>query len=269
MVDMESTTAYPEESHALSDLESITARPEEPQMRHELKYRINHHQSEVLQQKLSKILEKDPNMGSNGHYNIRTLYFDDYRNTAFHEKQSGVYWRKKYRLRMYNHCDKLIKFERKEKINNLTRKKAVRITRNEAEKIISGNIGFLAYSEHRLLREFYVEARCKLMRPVVLVEYERVAFIHPVGHVRVTLDTNLCTNLGQVSFFDRDVSNITVPEVLGVILEIKYNESLPKYIRGIFNDTIPLQLATSKFELCRERDHKLAGCLLKIPRCTI
>ena len=169
---------------------------------------------------------------------------------------------------MYNHCDNLIKFERKEKINNFTRKEAVKITRSEAEKIISGNIGFLTYSRYRLLREFYVEARCKLMRPVVLVEYERVAFIHSVGHVRVTFDTNLRTNLGQVSFFDENISTMSVPEVPGEILEIKYNEVLPKYIRGVFTDTIPLQLATSKFELCRERDYKLAGCLLKLPRCT-
>lgn len=77
----------------------------------------------------------------------------------------------------------------------------------------------------------------------------------------------LRTNFGQVSFFDEHILTISVPEVSGVILEIKYNEELPRHIRGVFTDTIPLQHATSKFALFRERDQQVTGCLLKLPRC--
>ena len=35
-------------------------------------------------------------------YTIRSLYFDDYWNSAYAEKDAGILVRKKYRIRIYN-----------------------------------------------------------------------------------------------------------------------------------------------------------------------
>jgi len=220
-------------------------------LRHELKYQIDTLQYQVLQKKLSVILKPDPNMEGNSRYNIRNLYFDDFRDTALCEKQAGVSNRKKYRMRIYNHSDAVIKFERKSKINQYTLKESTRINRGEADKIIAGNFDFLAKSEDHLLREFYLETRCNLMRPVIIVEYNREAYIHPIGNVRITFDTELRTGLGPLSFFDWNTSTMGVLDRPNIIMEIKYNEVLPQYICGLFPDTIRPRLSIGKFALCR------------------
>jgi hypothetical protein len=229
----------------------IVAGERELHVRHELKYHINDLEYQVLRKKLATLLRPDPNMGSSGRYSIRNLYFDDYRDTALSEKEAGVLNRKKYRIRIYNQSDAVIKFERKNKINQYILKESIPITRAEADRMIAGDFDFLAGSEESLLRDFYLESRCNLMRPVTVVEYEREAYIHPVGNVRITFDTGLRTELGPTSFFDRDIFTIGAIDQPGIILEVKFNEVLPQYIRGLFPDTIRPRLAIGKFVICR------------------
>ena len=81
--------------------------------RHEFKYYINYFEYEVLHRKLGAILKHDRFANENGDYHIRSLYFDDSKNTALFEKQSGILQRKKYRIRIYNLSDSVIKLEKK------------------------------------------------------------------------------------------------------------------------------------------------------------
>ncbi|MFX1566575.1 MAG: polyphosphate polymerase domain-containing protein [Promethearchaeota archaeon] len=246
----------------------MMAGEKELHLRHELKYEIDTLQHQVLQKKLSTLLKPDPNMESNSRYNVRNLYFDDFRDTALCEKQAGVSNRKKYRIRIYNHSDAVIKFERKTKINQYILKESTRITRGEADRIIAGDFNFLAKSKDRLLRDFYLESRCNLMRPVVIVEYEREAYIHPVGNVRITFDTDLRTGLGPTSFFDCNICTMGVVNRPDIILEIKYNEVLPQYICGLFPNTIRPRVAIGKFVLCRTQQKCQTGSTLGGIPCT-
>jgi hypothetical protein len=246
----------------------MMAGEKELRLRHELKYEIDTLQHQVLQKKLSTLLKPDPNMESNSRYNVRNLYFDDFRDTALQEKQAGVSDRKKYRIRIYNHSDTVIKFERKTKINQYILKESTRITRGEADRIISGDFNFLAKSKERLLRDFYVETHCNIMRPVVIVEYEREAYIHPVGNVRITFDTELRTGLGPTAFFDCNICTMGVINRPGIILEIKYNEVLPQYICGLFPNTIQPRVAIGKFVLCRTQQKYQTGNTIGGITCT-
>ncbi len=225
----------------------------ERHFRHELKYRIDMVQFQMLRKKLSLVLKPDHYAGVDGSYHIRNLYFDDFRNTALHEKQDGVLNRKKYRMRIYNNNDHLIKFERKAKVNQFILKENVIISRKEADRIIAGEIEFLSASENDLLREFYFECRNNLYRPVVIVDYKRTAFVHPIGKVRITFDEALKTGLGGVSFFYTKASTIGVDNEKGVILEIKFNDVLPAHIRGLFPNNIRPRSAIGKFAICRSQ----------------
>jgi hypothetical protein len=207
-------------------------------------------------------------MGSRNSYNVRNLYFDDYRDTAFCEKQAGVSDRKKYRIRIYNHSGAFIKFERKTKISQYILKESTRIARGEADQIISGNLNFLAESKERLLRDFYLESRCNLMRPVVVLEYNREAYVHPIGNVRITFDTDLRIGLGPTSFFDCDICTMGVVNRPGVILEVKYNEVIPQYICGLFPNTIRPRVAIGKFFLCRNQQKCQNGSTIGGIPCT-
>jgi len=248
--------------------QEIVAGEKELHLRHELKFQIDMLQYQVLQRKLATVLQPDPNMESKSSYTIRNLYFDDLRDTALNEKQAGVPNRKKYRIRIYNCSDAYIKFERKTKISQFILKESTRISRCETEKIIAGDIGFLAASDNQLLREFYRESRCRLMRPVVVVEYDREAYVHPVGNVRITFDTGLRTGLGPNSFFDRNCCTMGIVHRPEIILEVKYNKVLPQFICGLFPDTIRPQMAIGKYVLCRAQQKCQAGVSLAGIPCT-
>jgi hypothetical protein len=236
-------------------------------LRHELKYRIDPLQHQVLQKKLACVLKRDPHMEKNSKYTVRNLYFDDFRNTALTEKEAGVRNRKKYRIRTYNHSDAVIKFERKTKINQYILKESTRITRAEAERIIAGECSFLAAAQNPLLRDFYREGRCKLMRPVVIVEYEREAYVHSAGNVRITFDTGLRTGLGAASFFD-DSCMMSIVGDQCIVLEVKYDKLLPQYICGLFPDTIRPPSAFGKYAICRAHQRCLSGNSLVGFACT-
>ena len=106
----------------------------------------------------------------------------------------------------------------------------------------------------------YLECRRNLLRPVVLVDYLREAYVHPVGNVRVTFDIGVRTALGPVSFFDRDTSTVTVCEEPGVILEVKFGKVLPQIVRGLFSDSIRPRSALGKFAICRGSKGVLLQC---------
>ena len=222
------------------------------QLRHELKYYIDPPQYRILRSRLSAILSMDPHAGPDGRYHIRSLYFDDFKNTAFFEKQAGVARRKKYRMRIYDYSDSVIKLEKKVKLDQYIGKESIRLTREEADRILSGDISFMAYSENRLLRAFYLESRRNLLRPNVIVDYYREAYIHPMGNVRITFDIGLHTGLDCLKLFDCNIFTVGAIEEPGVILEIKYDNFIPQAIRGLFPDTIRPRVSVGKFVICKK-----------------
>jgi len=229
-------------------------------LRHELKYHLTFMQYRILRQNLKTVLKLDPHAGPDGRYHIRSLYFDDFKNTAYFDKAAGVPTRKKYRMRIYNVCDDFIKFERKNKFNEYVFKETEVVSREEADRILSGDVAFLADSNSQLLRCFYLECRRNLLHPVVLVDYLREAYVHPVGNVRITFDIGVRTALGPISFFDRNTSTVTVCDEPGVILEVKFGRVLPQIVRGLFLDDIQPRSALGKFAACRGSKGVLLDC---------
>ena len=139
--------------------------------RNEWKYLISTSEKEMLTLRLKPFLQPDPHAGEGGYY-IRSLYFDDYWNSAYAEKEAGVLMRKKYRIRIYNNNDKFIKLERKKKFGSYIYKESAPLTRDEVEKILKGDYAFLLYSHHSICREFYIECTCNMMRRRTIVDYE-------------------------------------------------------------------------------------------------
>ena len=82
--------------------------------RHEIKYRVSEPECETMRLRLSPLLRPDSH-AKNGGYLIRSLYFDDYWDSAYHDKENGVVIRKKYRIRIYDLSDRVIHLERKNK----------------------------------------------------------------------------------------------------------------------------------------------------------
>ena len=142
-------------------------------LRHELKFYINEMQYHLLRNALDRVLDRDPNGDENNEYHIRSLYFDTINDDALEEKIAGVGNRKKYRIRIYNFSDKVIKLECKSKYGDLISKQSVTIPRDLAEQLIAGDPEGLQRMRHPLFHDMYREMRINLLRPAVIVDYVR------------------------------------------------------------------------------------------------
>lgn len=228
--------------------------------RHELKYFIHPAEVEALRVRLRRGLTLDPHCRGGRPYAIRSLYFDDIDDSAYFDKTDGVMNRDKYRIRIYRHSDAEIFLERKRKMGDLIQKSSVQITRRLCEQIMAGDPRGLYRSNNPLLRDTFVQMRTRLLRPSVIVDYEREAYLHPVENVRITFDLKLRSGLHNMDLFDPDIPTVCPHDGRVEILEVKFDNYLPEHIRWLLEDVKAERSAISKYVMCR-RFEPLGGGL--------
>ena len=222
-----------------------------PEPRHELKYFINDAAHASLSALLGHTLTLDRHCRFNKEYFIRSLYFDDAYDTAYHTKMDGVEVRDKYCIRIYNCSDQEIYLERKHKHGDLIAKSSVRITRRLCEQLIGGDPTGLDATDNALLQDVFRAMRLKALRPTVIVDYHREAYTHPAESVRITFDKRLHSGLFRHDLFDQKLIGAPPLAPGRMILEVKYNRYLPPYIKALLS-TVPAEsCAISKYTLCR------------------
>lgn len=229
-----------------------------PKVRHEQKYYISKAQYQVLRHMLKGLLQPDKNTDENNEYHIRSLYFDTYNDSALQEKIDGSSDRNKYRIRIYNFSDRIIRMECKSKYNVYISKRSVPISRDLAEQLITGDPSGLEHTSSGLLRDVFREMRLNLLRPVVLVDYLREAYIHPAEEIRITFDKQIRTGLYSTALFDPTVPTIPVLDNDETVLEVKFNNTLPPYLSNILSLAAgwSTRSAISKYCLCRQYEGK-------------
>ncbi len=222
-------------------------------VRHELKFFINDMQYAVLSNILDQVLARDPNGDEYNEYHIRSLYFDTVFDNAEFDKVGGERNRDKYRIRIYNMSDRLIRMECKSKVGSLIAKRSVAIPRDLCEQLMAADPYGLERTKSGLLQDVYREMTIHLLRPAVVVDYVREAYIHPAQEVRITFDKQLRTGMKNFDIFNPMLPTIPPLDNGETILEVKYNEFMPPYIRDILNTYCPdaLRSAISKYTLCR------------------
>lgn len=213
----------------------------------------------VLRLALRRLLLPDPH-GRDGAYQVRSLYFDDPQDSALHLKLAGLHSRHKWRLRRYDLPDALpearlrIRLERKVRRGRRVYKDTALVSAQTARALVEGAT---PPKGEDLVDTFVVEARARSLRPVVIVDYLREAFVYPVQSLRVTLDQRLHASAWRSwmaeSWLDATLPLRAVP--CGPILEVKSTGGLPCWVA----DVLPrraLADALSKYVLCR---HLLMG----------
>ena len=221
--------------------------------RHEFKYVVTEQQIAQLRTRLEGIMRIDPHVGPDGSYHLRSLYFDDYNERCYYENLSGVDPREKFRIRTYNKSADRISLECKRKERAKTLKTACLITEEQCRKLMRGEILPDVAEQAAPLRKLTLEMMMRRMRPVVIVEYDRVPFVYDAGNVRVTLDMNLCSSAAITEFLDGgDLPRRPVMPRGFHLLEVKWDEFIPDHIfRACRLDDLT-QTAYSKYFLCRQ-----------------
>ena len=225
-------------------------------LRHELKYHITPAELTVLRGVLAPVMQLDPNGNENNEYHIRSLYFDTINDDALEEKIAGVGSRKKYRIRIYSFSDRVIKLECKSKYGDLISKQSVSIPRELAEQLIAGDPDGLQRMRHPLFHDVYREMRTRLLRPAVIVDYVREAYIHQAEEVRITFDKQVRTGLYSVDMFNPEIPTYPVFDDPVEILEVKFDEFLPGYLQSILSGVTAQRSAISKYTWCRRYENK-------------
>ncbi|UNK16533.1 polyphosphate polymerase domain-containing protein [Paenibacillus sp. N3/727] len=220
--------------------------------RHELKFFVNQHQYQIISTRLRNLVSRDEHTSPSGEYHIRSLYFDDINNKALHEKLGGIRDRVKYRIRIYNIEDTTIHFEKKIKFRDYIAKVKEPLTREMTDEIMVGRFEGLNVPDKPLLMELYHEMKHNLLRPKVIVDYVREPYVCHHGNVRITFDKELRSGLHSTELFNKNLDPVRAIDENLIIMEVKYDEYIPEYIKAALQLEGLNRQSASKYVMCRK-----------------
>ena len=232
------------------------------EFRVEKKYLVSDDDLRVLRARLGAVMAQDVHQHGEC-YMIRSLYFDTFTDAGMDENEAGVDLRRKFRIRHYDPASASVRLEIKDKVHGYTKKSSCPLTREECMRLMESEIpeGFDSRAPLSALR---IQMLTNLMRPKAIIEYERTAFVHPTGNVRVTFDRNICASRCTEDFLSPQVGGFVPLLPSGMhVLEVKYDELLPDSIAQLLELGSLQQSAFSKYYLGRMA---INGCF-PLPGC--
>lgn len=223
-----------------------------PKGRYELKYLITEAQIPMLQNRIHHLLRPDTHSDPNGTYSIRSLYFDDMRDTCFYENENGTDPREKFRIRIYNASADRIHLECKRKQRGMTFKTSCPLTVEQTLLLMEGKAPPDIEHQPPLLRKLTLQMHTRCLRPVVIVEYRRIPYVYPIGNVRITLDTMIASSSKISDFLKPTIPSRPVMPTGQHLLEVKFDGFLPDFIyRNLLLESLQ-HTAFSKYYICRK-----------------
>ena len=215
--------------------------------RYEEKYLLSPAHAAAVRELLDGVLPRD-RYSAGGAYYIRSLYFDTPSSADFHDKLLGVSERKKLRLRLYDLQAPTVKLEIKAKRAKNSHKQSAVLPRAAAQRLIAGDAAALP-GEGPAARAAWALMQGEHRAPAALIDYERTAWVFPVGRARITLDTHVRA-AKSAELFAADVPMAGVLDPM-TILEVKYDQPLPPWVKRLLASVPATPLSVSKYALAR------------------
>lgn len=220
--------------------------------RHEYKYLINQMEEELLRIQAAGILERDSHVETDGTYLIRSLYFDDYNNSCMYDVENGVNTRSKFRIRYYNEDSTYLLLEKKQKVNGMTQKKSCTLSHEECSLLLKGSIPEITTELAETKRQMFLELQLRSLVPRMIVTYERIPFVYPAGNVRITFDKKITSSNEVERFLLSDYTQRPIMQQGYSILEVKWDELFPLFIKEMMQLDSLQWTAFSKYYMCRK-----------------
>lgn len=218
------------------------------QFRRELKFICTQRQIEILKARLKPVMRVDEHQ-KDACYRIRSLYFDDLQNSAFSDNDSGVDCRRKFRLRIYDSPADRICLEIKYKQHGDTKKEACLVPETFCRAVLRGKRIPWDPDSPGPLKSLYTEMNTNALRPQIIVDYERSAYVCPLGNVRITFDRNIAYSDRLGDFLEDSIPLVPVLPAGVHLLEVKYDELIPDYILQLLETDELSRTTFSKFYL--------------------
>lgn len=223
----------------------------ERKYRHEQKYCCTKGQFAIIRNTIKGIMRTDSHADAEGGYCIRSLYFDDYKDSGWRENEDGTNPREKYRIRIYNGSVERISLELKRKENGKTQKTACLLSEESCREILrTGKIPFNGAAPP-LYQKFYTAGQVRLLVPKVIVEYDRTVYVYKDGNVRITYDENISSSADIGKFLSSGLRKRPIMACGQGILEVKYDAFLPDFLYGALQFGELREVTFSKYYYCR------------------
>lgn len=216
-------------------------------LRYEKKYYISFSHYISMKAILSSLLVPDTNAGKNGDYFIRSVYFDSLNNDNYYDKVLGIKHRKKLRVRVYDLESEQMKLEIKEKDGDSLMKDTLIVDRCHYNALLKHDYGFLLEDGSDMAMNFYSYLMRNYQRPVITVDYEREAYIHPFSNLRINFDKNIRVNTYDYDLFNPKLTMSPVSVEKLYVLEIKFNDFMPDWLSEILSNIHTTNISYSKY----------------------
>lgn len=214
----------------------IHARTQDPgatASRYECKYLVEPRLADAIREFAGPFVDPDPHAArcEGYRYTICSLYLDSSELSLYRQTVEGTKNRFKLRVRTYGD-DPLdpVFFEVKRRMNGIVIKSRSRTSRDRALEYLMRR-----RSGHGGLEEFANLARMTSARPSLRVRYVREAYESPVDRVRVTFDTDLQHAITPSPNISHNGPGWQVTPVDGVILELKFTDQFPSWVRELID----------------------------------
>lgn len=208
--------------------------------RYELKYHLPREEMAEIRKHIAPFVTHDKHSAvmPEKHYSVRSIYFDSDDLVFYFEKLDSVKIRKKLRVRTYNLAeDKAPAFlEIKRKFGKRGYKERVMLPLTSVDEALNGKqssevLADRPFTDRKVLDRFRFNMKVKELKPVVLVTYEREAFIGLENErIRVTFDQNIRSlinpRLDQI--FEDDALRVFCDRLF--VLELKYDMQMPRWM---------------------------------------
>jgi hypothetical protein len=115
----------------------------------------------------------------------------------------------------------------------------------------------LLQREENLCSEFYIECTTNILRPKVIVDYNRIPLILEEGTVRITFDSDIRAAVGGWDLFDETLPRLPAQEAGWLVLEVKYTQFIPQLIHKLLPFPGREFMAFSKYVACYDAAHHI------------
>lgn len=229
-------------------------------MRFEYKYFVPYGKLAALRAAVLPFVQVDAFAAKcGGQYTVKSIYFDTPGFEHYQTKIDGRANRLKVRLRGYNDGgpDAPVFFEIKRKFEAPIRKNRAPAKFWQAIKMFEGEpIEDFIEREKWVddANRFFYQVHARQMKPVVNVIYEREPYLSlatdAANDARITFDKNLRAVAWPTveQLFDESGASPAIGEFF--ILEIKFNQYCPVWLRNIVDDLKLYREAASKYTTC-------------------
>jgi len=209
--------------------------------RFELKYLVSESTAQQIVQFVHGYLVADEAAGPGESYPVNSLYLDSGGLTLYRQTIHALKNRFKLRIRFYDdEPESPVFLEIKRRVSDIILKERAAITREGCHELLRGSHSNPAWllsnrtKDLRALENFFLLKSELQADGTVYVSYMREAYVSPEGnHMRVTFDRQIVGGRYENNAFIRCPKNMYDADVRGVVLELKFNESFPRWMSDL------------------------------------